>query len=73
MVPAGSDPAVLGHAGSGRGVGDKEGELQGATLGGESGARPVLEGILLIFLDTCGGGELDFRSEGGEGLLAGRP
>lgn len=62
----------LGQAGSGRGVGESDGEPQGAIRGGERAVvRDRADGFF-PFDDTCGGGELDLRADGGEGLLAGR-
>jgi hypothetical protein len=62
----------FGQAGSGRGVGDKDGEPHGAIMGGERAIGTDRVEDFFIFEDTCGGGEIDLRGDGGDGLLVGR-
>jgi hypothetical protein len=62
----------FGQAGSSKGVGDKEGEPHGAILGVERAIGADLAEDFFTFEDTCGGGEIDLRGDGGDRLLAGR-
>jgi hypothetical protein len=62
----------FGQAGSGRGVGDKDGDPHGAIVGGERAIGTDRVEDFFIFEDICGGGEIDLRADGGDGLLAGR-
>jgi len=67
-----SGASEFGQAGSGKGVGERDGEPHGAIRGGERATVTDREEDFLVFGGTCGGGDADLRGDGGEGLLAGR-